>query len=168
MKAHCKLISDLYWNGILVLHPRSIGQFSYDLMENYNLFQSNKGPRSIQCNILTCFIIFHCPTRAKANTCTHSCMLTHGLCIKCWIILHKKPLGLYCNINKQVLHFVYAVKTCPHQAKANAEAKKIKEQSEEIKERTANIKENFRFRLVWTLLYVYLNMGSTGMLHRWL
>ena len=48
------------------------------------------------------------------------------------------------------------VKVCPHWAKANTKAKKIKEQSEEIKEKITNIKENFpfcvSFRLVWTLL----------------
>ena len=38
-----------------------------------------------------------------------------------------------------------ALKVYPHRAKANAKAKKIKEQSEEIKEQTANIKENFAF-----------------------
>ena len=41
-----------------------------------------------------------------------------------------------------------SLKVCPHQAKAKAKVKKIKEQSEEIKEQTANIKEKFRFRLV--------------------
>ena len=46
------------------------------------------------------------------------------------------------------------MQTRSYQEKANAKAKKIKEQSEEIKEKNSNIKEKFyfcvRFHSVWT------------------
>ena len=50
------------------------------------------------------------------------------------------------------------LKACSHRAKANAKAKKIKEQSEEIKKISANIKENFRFCVRFRLVWADLNL----------
>ena len=52
----------------------------------------------------------------------------------------------YLNTTKVVI--CERLRVCPHRAKANVKAKKIKEQSREIKEQMANIKAIFRFRLV--------------------
>ena len=58
----------------------------------------------------------------------------------------------------------YSVKVCPHRAKSNAKAKKIKEQSEEIKEQGARIKENFRFRVRFRLVWTLLNTNTENIL----